>query len=105
MSYYYCAQRQTEKICLNCVKTCSICHSSAKYCESASLVWSILWYNQNLTFTKIKNSYCINPYDAKIFFYEPWRQKGFFNLKSPYMFWLALTAAFKYLCYGSIGAL
>ena len=43
----------------------------------------------------------VNPYNAELFLFKPWRLMGFFNLKSSQMPWLALSGSFEYLCYGS----
>ena len=42
-----------------------------------------------------------NPHNAYVLLYKLWRPKGFFNEKSFLMSWLALSASFEYLCYGS----
>ena len=43
----------------------------------------------------------VEPYNPEICLYKPWRPKGFFNLKSTSMSYLALSDSFEYLCYGS----
>ena len=45
----------------------------------------------------------LNPHNAEIFVYKPWRPEGFFNSKSSEMSYLhvAISGSFEYLCYGS----
>ena len=43
----------------------------------------------------------LNPYNAEILLLSNFRPKVIFNLKPPYMSWIALSASFEYLCYWS----
>ena len=56
-----------------------------------------IYSHYSLVTIRVRN-YRLNPY----FCINHRDQRGFFNLKSSYMPYIALSASFEYLCYGSI---